>query len=115
MKRILLAAVLLAELSCAETKTETEPALPALRMMGAPVVVQEVRNDEAIGQEVRRKLELQNAAEAAGILVEVDGGVVTLRGFAPSLGAAWRAEAAAHAVKGVKKVFNRLSVSGQSW
>ncbi len=114
MKHTALALILAAGIGCAETKTETTDA-PMMRMLGAPVVVQEVHNDEAIGQEVRRKLELQNAAEAAGMLVEVDGGVVTLRGFAPSLGAAWRAEAAAHAVKGVKRVLNRLRVSGQSW
>ena len=86
---------------------------PALRVMGAGVATDTRTTDEAIGFEVRRQFSIIDPAEMAGVVVEVDGGVVTLHGTAPSLAVAWRAEAAARAVKGVQQVRNQI-LSGRS-
>ena len=94
----------------------TEPK-PALRVMGEGVkagdVASELVSDQDIGVEIRRRLN-DNPGEAAGIIVEVDEGKVTLRGVAPNLAAAWRAEAAARSVKGVKEVANQILVAGSA-
>jgi osmotically-inducible protein OsmY len=63
--------------------------------------------------EIRRQLNATPTTSAA-IIVEVDDGTVTLRGTAPNLAASWRAEAAAHAVKGVKVVMNQIVVISPS-
>lgn len=96
--------------STAGKQTETEPN-PALRAMGESVKAGEAVSNEDIGFEIRRRLN-DNPGEAAGIIVEVDEGKVTLRGVAPTLAAAWRAEGAAKSVKGVKEVTNRIVVPG---
>jgi osmotically-inducible protein OsmY len=99
---------------CASSTTgkqkETEPN-PALRAMGEPVKAGEAVSNEDIGFEIRRRLN-DNPGESAGIIVEVDEGKVMLRGVAPTLAAAWRAEGAAKSVKGVKEVTNRIIVPG---
>ena len=59
-------------------------------------------------EEADRRLDLVGPADTAGITIEVSVGVVTLRGVAPTVAAAWRAEAAAHAVKDVKAVVNQV-------
>lgn len=103
---LLIAAVLLT--GCAEPKMEP----PSMRALGQSIKVPETRGDEAIGSDVRRQLDLVGAAETSGVIVEVSDGVVTLRGVAPSVAAAWRAQAAAHSVKGVQQVINRILVGG---
>ena len=93
--------------ACAQPAKE-ETAKPAFRALGRSAAVEPSRNDEAIGFEVRRRLDLVGPADTAGITIEVSDGVVTLRGVAPTVAAAWRAEAAAHAVKDVKAVVNQV-------
>jgi len=84
---------------------------PALRAMGESVEAGETVSNEEIGFEIRRRLNNDPAA-TAGIIVEVDEGKVILRGRAPNLATAWRAEAAARSVKGVKQVVNQILVAG---
>ena len=79
--------------------------------MGESVKAGDAVSNEDIGFEIRRRLN-DNPGEAAGIILEVDDGKVTLRGVAPDLAAAWRAEAAARSVKGVKVVVNQILVAG---
>jgi osmotically-inducible protein OsmY len=97
------------------TKPAPAEPKPALRAMGEGVkagdVASEVISDQDIGVEIRRRLN-DNPGESAGIIVEMDEGKVTLRGVAPNLAAAWRAEAAARSVKGVKEVVNQILVAG---
>jgi len=98
---------------CAMNADKPNEPQPAMRAMGqsvpSPTDSDESPTNESIGLEIRRQL---NAAPTttAGIIVEVDDGTVTLRGTAPNLAASWRAEAAAHAVKGVKVVMNKIVV-----
>jgi len=92
-------------------KAEAAQPKPALRAMGEGIEAADAVSDEEVGFEIRRRLN-DDPSETAGIIVEVDEGKVTLRGTAPNLAAAWRAEAAARAVKGVKQVFNRILVAG---
>ncbi len=66
--------------------------------------------DESIGFEIRRLLNT-DPTTGAGIVVEVDGGNVTLRGTAINPSASWRAEGIAHSVKGVKSVVNQIIVN----
>ena len=94
----------------AKKEVQTEPS-PALRAMGESVEAGDVVSDEDVGFEIRRRLNNDPGA-TAGIIVEVDEGRVTLRGAAPNLAAAWRAEAAARSVKGVKQVVNQILVAG---
>jgi osmotically-inducible protein OsmY len=101
--------IALLAVACTNSKT---PKMP-FRALGENVVVEETRSDESIGTDVRRQLDLAGPADTAALVVEVDGGAVTLRGAAPSLAAAWRAESAARAVKGVKSVVNQIQVPGQ--
>ena len=102
MKRTAIFLILLAACTQPEKKTDA----PSFRAMGQSVAVEPSRNDESIGFEVRRRLDLIGAGDSAGIIVEVADGVVTLRGVAPTVAAAWRAEGAARAVKDVKQVVN---------
>ena len=96
--------------SNAKKEAQTEPK-PALRAMGESVEAGDIVSNEDLGFEIRRQLNNDPAA-TAGIIVEVDEGKVTLRGVAPNLAAAWRAEAAARSVKGVKQVVNHILVAG---
>lgn len=73
-------------------------------------VAAEERLDETIGREVRYRLQTQCPAEAPAIQIVVSDAMVTLRGVVPSQTAAWRAQAAATAVPGVKAVRNELRV-----
>jgi hyperosmotically inducible periplasmic protein len=96
----------------ADKQAHDEPE-PAMRAMGQPVQppaqASEEASDDAIGSEIRRLLNM-DATSTAGIIVEVVDGNVTLRGTAPTPAASWRAEAAAHSVKGVKAVRNQIAV-----
>jgi osmotically-inducible protein OsmY len=97
----------------ADKQAPDEPQ-PAMRALGQPVPSATSSADEpsneSIGSEIRRLLDTDPAA-AAGIIVDVDDGKVTLRGKAPTLAAAWRAEAVAHSVKGVKSATNQIIVN----
>ena len=108
--------VLLAALGgCAQQRPATESAAaasPAFRALGQKATVEESHTDEAIGFAVRGRFNAVAPSETAGVIVEVNEGVVTLRGVVPTVPAVWRAEAAARVVKGVKQVVNRLVVSG---
>ena len=100
----LLLVVLLAVGGCAQ-KT------PPTRQPGAAATLAtEARPDEVIGREVRQRLNAENSADFVSVVVVASGGEVTLRGSVPSVMAAWRAEAAARAVAGVKRVRNELFV-----
>ena len=96
--------------SPADKQTQANATL-SLRAMGESVKAGDTVSNEDIGFEIRRRLN-QNPGETAGIIVEVDDGKVTLRGVAPTLAAAWHAEAAARSVKGVKLVANQIFVAG---
>jgi osmotically-inducible protein OsmY len=93
--------LLLVGAGCAARKTVSPPEPPAT---GA------VHADELIGREVRYRLETQCPGDAPNIKIIVSDGVVTLQGVASSQAAAWRAQAAATAVKGVRAVRNELLV-----
>jgi osmotically-inducible protein OsmY len=101
---------------CALPKSpELAPPAPATpRAANKPAPAEENRGDEAIGKDVRRQLDLIGATDTAGVVIEVDDGVVTLRGVAPTMAAAWRAEGVARTVAGVKSVVNRLQALGQA-
>lgn len=96
----------------ADKPAEAEPQ-PAMRALGQPAPAPgesgEVPSADIIGSEIRRQLNA-DPVSTAGIIVEVDGDTVTLRGKAPNLATSWRAEAIAHAVKGVKTVLNQIIV-----
>ena len=96
--------------SPADKQTPGEPK-PALRAMGESIQPGDIVSNQEIGFKIRRRLN-ENPSGSAGIIVEVDDGKVTLRGAAPNLAAAWRAEAAARSVKGVKEVSNQILISG---
>jgi len=66
--------------------------------------------DEAIGRAVRYRLETQCPGDAPAIKIVVSDGMVTLQGVASSQAVAWRAQAAAAAVPGVKSVRSELLV-----
>jgi len=99
---------------CAIEGRKTPEAKPAFRAMGESVAVEpsrtpeESRADEDIGLEVRRQINLVGASVAVGITVEVNDGVVTLRGSAPLPADSWRAQGAAQAVRGVHRVVNQI-------
>lgn len=95
---------------CAGTR-ETGNTKPKMRALGEDVAVDEGASDESIGREVRRRLELADPSTTAGVIIQVDQSVVTLRGVAPTLKAAWQAEAAARATPGVKEVINDVIVN----
>jgi osmotically-inducible protein OsmY len=89
-----------------------EPAeKPAMRALGQAAQPDPSGSDEAIGTEIRRRLEVADPAMTASVIVEVSQGVVTLRGAAPSATAAWRAEGVASAVPGVREVRNEILVA----
>jgi osmotically-inducible protein OsmY len=95
---------------CASNRQKDEPK-PALRALGESVKPGDIVSNRDLGFEIRRRLN-DSPADTAGIVVEVDDGKVILRGSAPNLPAAWRAEAAARSVKGVKEVLNQIIVAG---
>jgi osmotically-inducible protein OsmY len=100
----------------ADKPAQAEPA-PAMRAAGQPVTAStpsgDEPNDEVIGSGIRRLLDADPVA-TAGIIVQVEDGKVTLRGSAPTHAAAWKAEGAAHATKGVKSVANQIVVNTPS-
>ncbi len=83
---------------------------PALRALGQSVKAEESPSDETIGAEIRRRLQSVDPAGTAGVVIEIQDGVVTLRGAVPDIATAWRAEAQARAVPGTKQVINHLLV-----
>jgi osmotically-inducible protein OsmY len=88
-----------------------EPRAPARPQQKSTTVAEETPSDESIGAEIRRRLVVLGPGETAGVVIEVDDGVVTLRGVAPSQAAGWRAQSAALSVKGVKLVRNQIIVN----
>jgi len=119
--RFLLSSVIIAVLTafcggCASTPADKQADAapqPAMRALGQPTQAPGESGDaptaDIIGSEIRRQLNA-DPISTAGIIVEVDGATVTLRGQAPNVAASWRAEATAHAVKGVKTVVNQIIV-----
>lgn len=102
--RLLILVTLLLAAGCAQkTSPPVEPP------------VEESRPGEALGTEVRRRLNTGDAREFGGVVVVVNGSEVTLRGSVPSVMAAWRAEAAARSVAGVRVVRNELLVRAQGF
>jgi osmotically-inducible protein OsmY len=79
--------------------------------MGQSVAVEEEHTDEEIGREIRRRMQSEAPAETASVIVNVNDGVVTLEGSAPSLQASWRALAVVNSVKGVKLAVNKLVIN----
>jgi len=80
--------------------------------MGQSAVTENTPSDETIGGEVRRRLNLIGTGQTSGVIVEVDEGVVTLRGVAQTQDWIWKAGAAAAVVPGVKMVVNRILLGG---
>ena len=110
MKRTAIAVCFLLTAGCADLAPKPEPvttAAPAMRVMGAGVRPMDLISDEDIGFEIRRRLNADPVA-MAGVIVEVSDGNVLLRGVVPNLAAAWRAEAEARSVAGVKEVTNQI-------
>ena len=68
------------------------------------------RKDSEIQQAVRRELAWDTRVRETGVGVEVDGGVVTLKGTVESWGERLAAQEAAHRVAGVLDVANDLEV-----
>lgn len=87
---------------------EPPSATPGLRALGQPVVVAPAYSDEAIGREIRRQLDVTNAGELAGVIIQVDGGKIVLRGTVRDDAAAWRAAGIARAVTGVQEVRDEI-------
>ena len=102
---------LIVSLTLAGCVRQPPPPAPALRAMGQSVSVEEEHTDEAIGLEIRKRLQTEAPADTAGVIVNISNGVVTLEGSVPTLEAGWRAQAAANAVKGVKRVVSKLIVT----
>lgn len=72
-----------------------------------------VSSDEAIARAVRRELHEDAATTELRIAVEVEGGVVRLRGKVPEVGDAENAEEVAGRVPGVGEVIEELVVAAQ--
>ena len=79
-----------------------------MRAMGQAAAPEAGGSDEAIGTEIRRRLEIVDPGMTASVIVEVNNGIVTLRGSTATVQNAWRAEGAARAVPGVKDVRNEI-------
>lgn len=101
MRFILLAICTMLAAGCGANKA-SQSASPSSTAAGHP--------DEVIGREVRYRLETQCPGDAPAIKIIVNDGVVTLQGVAASQAVAWRAQAAATAVPGVKTVRNELLI-----
>jgi hyperosmotically inducible periplasmic protein len=95
---------------CTNPPAKTDGPQPAMRALGEEVPASSQASDETIGVEIRRRLQLVDAATTAGVIIEVTDGHVLLRGNAPSLADGWRAEAAARSVPGVRDVRNQILV-----
>jgi len=70
----------------------------------------EAPTDESIGDEIRRRLNA-DPTTAVGIVAEVQDRKVVLRGTAPTMAVAARAETAARGVLGVESVVNEIIVN----
>jgi osmotically-inducible protein OsmY len=100
---------------CALPSRQVDRPLPSLRALGQPVeqpelAAEEPPSDMEIGSFVRRSFNAIDAGGFASVNIIVDDGIVTLTGSAANLQTAWRAQAAATAVKGVKEVRNYLYI-----
>lgn len=89
------------------TKTPVAVAPPAT----TPSPESEMSPEQVLGRRVRQALDLVDPQGAGRIMIEVHDGVVTLRGTAQDMRAAWRAVAAAQSVPGVHQVNNQLLVN----
>jgi len=111
---LLLVAVVVASSCAIKGTTDVAPqqATPPARAPEThPALAEETPTDESIGAQIRRRLVVQGPGNTAGIVIEVNDGVVTLRGVAPTPAAAWQAQSAAWSVKGVKLVRNQIVVN----
>lgn len=116
MNRTLLLLIAVAVTGCAQ-QTPQPPAsvsaAPPLRAMGQDITVEDAHSDEAIGLQIRNQFQATAPAQTAAVTVEVNDGIVTLHGSAPSQTAAWQAQAIATAVKGVKSVINQVVITSR--
>ncbi len=96
---------------CAGSRQGADDSPPAMRALGEAVTTTESPSDESIGAEIRRQMEVADAAGTASVVIEVSDGVVTLSGTANGLTGAWRAEAVAHSVPGVTEVRNEILIN----
>jgi osmotically-inducible protein OsmY len=111
--RAWLVAGALAVAGCAGPKaSQPTDQTPSFRIMGQSAATENTPSDETIGGEVRRRLNLIGTGQTSGVIVEVDEGVVTLRGVAQTQDWIWKAGAAAAVVPGVKMVVNRILLGG---
>ncbi len=76
----------------------------------APLFAQTIRTDDAIHDEVMRRLSSDRDVRGGAITVDVKGGVVTLSGKVREEKQKARAERVTKKVKGVKQVVNQLQV-----
>jgi len=76
----------------------------------APLLAQNKASDDAIYDQVRRKLATDRDVKGGGMGVEVHSGVVTLRGKVREEKQKRKAERIARKVKGVTQVVNELVV-----
>jgi hypothetical protein len=96
-----------------ETPATGQPVASPAPSAGLDAQANDEPTDESIGSEIRRLLNT-DPTTGAGIIVEVDGGNVTLRGMTLNRAGSWRAESVAHSVKGVKSVMNQIVVNAPS-
>jgi osmotically-inducible protein OsmY len=101
MKTVVLAMCVVLAAGCASNKAAQTP---------SPEIASSSHPDEVIGREVRFRIETLCPGDAPAMKIIVSDGVVTLQGAASSQAVAWRAQAAATAVRGVKTVRNELLV-----
>ncbi len=111
MKPVILFMAVWATAFLAGCATNAPTDKPAMRALGQAAQPDPSGSDEAIGTEIRRRLEIADPAMTASVIVEVSQGIVTLRGTASAVTAAWRAEGVAAAVPGVKEVRNEILVA----
>jgi osmotically-inducible protein OsmY len=114
VNRVLLLGVLILGAACAAPQKTDSRTAPAFRALGEQVIVEPAHSDEVLGLEVRRQITLAGPVDLAAVIIEIEDGVVTLRGAAPNQQAAWRAEGAARAVAGVRDVINQIQVTQPS-
>lgn len=81
-----------------------------LKDVASEITVQKLASPKKVREKIERALELAADVDAEKLVVEVEGGAITLRGAVSTARERQMAEAAAAAVAGVTKVTNALEV-----